>query len=71
LSIRLSDTRNTSKNVAVNYGGFKLVDALNFPFLISSTASSEKESLSLNLEYVKVEKVDKLEFPFNVPKKFD
>ncbi len=71
LSIRLRDTRNSAKNVAVNYGGFKLVDALNFPFLISSTASSEKESLSLNLEYVKVEKVDKLEFPFNVPKKFD
>lgn len=71
LSIRLSDTRNSAKKVGVNYGGFKLVDALNFPFLISSTASSEKESLSLNLEYVKVEKVEKLEFPFNVPKKFD
>jgi hypothetical protein len=71
LSIRISDARNSTKNVVVNYGGFKLVDALNFPFLISSTASSEKESLSLNLEYVKVEKVDKLDFPFNVPKKFD
>ena len=71
LSINLKDSRYINKTVAINYGGFKLVDAMNFPFLISSTTSSEKESLSLNLEYVKVEKVDKLEFPFNVPKKFD
>lgn len=69
--IQLKDSRDTKKNVNVNYGGFKLVENTNFPFLISSVASSEKESLSLNLEYVKVEKVEKLEFPFNVPKKFD
>lgn len=69
--VQLNDTRDAKKSVNVSYGGFKLVDNANFPFLISSVASSEKESLSLNLEYVKVEKVEKLEFPFNVPKKFD
>jgi hypothetical protein len=71
LRINLTDTKELKKVVNVNYGDFKLIDNYNFPFLISSTASSEKESLSLNLEYVKVEKVEKLEFPFNVPKKFD
>lgn len=70
-SINLNDSQNSKKKVEVNYGGYKLIDNINFPFLITSTASSEKESLSLNLEYLKVEKVDKLEFPFNVPKKFD
>lgn len=70
-AIRLTDSRNTKKSVNVNYSDFKLVENTNFPFLISSVASSEKESLSLKLEYLKVEKVEKLEFPFNVPKKFD
>lgn len=70
-AIRLTDNRNTKKSVSVNYSDFKLVENSNFPFLISSVASSEKESLSLKLEYLKVEKVEKLEFPFNVPKKFD
>ncbi len=70
-AIRLTDIRNTNKNVNINYADFKLVENTNFPFLISSVASSEKESLSLKLEYLKVEKVEKLEFPFNVPKKFD
>jgi Domain of unknown function (DUF4292) len=69
--INLKDANNSQKIVNVNYGDFKLVDGLNFPFLINSTANSEKESLSLNLEYQKVEKVEKLEFPFNVPKKFE
>ncbi len=70
-AIQLTDNRNTKKSVNVNYTDFKLVGNTNFPFLISSVASSEKESLSLKLEYLKVEKVEKLEFPFNVPKKFD
>ncbi len=70
-TIRLTDSRNLKKSVSVNYTDFKLVENANFPFLISSIASSEKESLSLKLEYLKVEKVEKLEFPFNVPKKFD
>jgi len=61
----------TKRNVEINYGAYKMVGDSNFPHLISSTASSQKESLSLNLEYVKVEKVNNLEFPFNVPKNFD
>ena len=69
---RISMSESESKRtVEVNYGGYKLVDSSNFPYLISSTASSQKESLSLILEYVKVEKVNNLEFPFNVPKNFD
>ena len=62
---------DTKRSVEVNYGGYKIVDKENFPYLISSSASSQKESLSLNLEYVKVEKVNTLEFPFNVPKNFE
>ncbi len=69
---RISMTEaETKRNVIVNYGDYKIVDASTFPYLISSTAISQKESLSLNLEYVKIEKVTTLEFPFNVPKNFE
>jgi hypothetical protein len=70
-SIVLSDLENKKRKVEVNYGGYKIFEGYNFPYLISSLASSQKESLSLNLEYVKVEKVNNLEFPFTIPKKFD
>jgi hypothetical protein len=69
--ISLKESSINKRTVEVNYGGYKNVDQSNFPYLISSVASSQKESLSLNLEYVKVEKVNNLEFPFNVPKNFD
>lgn len=69
---RISMSEAESKrNVIVNYGDYKMLDVSTFPYLISSTAISQKESLSLNLEYVKVEKVNTLEFPFNVPKNFE
>lgn len=71
LVINLLDLGEEKRSVEVNYGGFKLIENTNFPFLINSIASSPKESLTLNLEYAKVEKVTNLEFPFNVPKKFD
>ena len=70
-NIVLADFENKKRKVEVNYGGFKIFEGYNFPYLISSVASSQKESLSLNLEYVKVEKVNNLEFPFTIPKKFD
>lgn len=69
--LKVNDVENPDMKVSVNYDGFKLIDGSNFPFLITSFASSQKESLTLNLEYVKVEKVNSLEFPFNVPKKFE
>ncbi len=69
--ISLIESAENKRTVEVNYGGYKLVDNSNFPHLISSAATSQKESLSLNLEYVKVEKVNNLEFPFNIPKNFD
>lgn len=69
--ISLSEISESKRTVEVDYGGYKLVDNSNFPYLISSVARSQKESLSLNLEYVKVEKVNNLEFPFNVPKNFE
>lgn len=69
--ISLSEMSEGNRNVEVNYGGYKLIEMSNFPYIISSVASSQKESLSLNLEYVKVEKVSNLEFPFNIPKNFE
>ncbi len=71
LVLNLLDQGEEKRQVEVNYGGFKLIENQNFPFLINSIASSPKESLTLNLEYAKIEKVTNLEFPFNVPKKFD
>ncbi len=55
----------------VNYGEFKLIDGQNFPYLIKVNAVTEKESLTINIVYVKADKVDKLDFPFNVPKRFE
>ena len=70
-SISLIDIKDAKRTVKAGYSGYRNLDESNFPFLINATATSQKESVSLNLEYVKVEKVNNLDFPFNVPKNFD
>lgn len=67
----LEENTEMKRNIQVNYSDYKLVDNNNFPFLINSIASSQKESLKLNVQYTKVEKLNSLEFPFNVPKRFE
>lgn len=59
------------QSLTVNYGDYRPVGTYLFPFLINSYAVSQKESVKLDVQYTKVEKVDALDFPFNVPKKFD
>jgi hypothetical protein len=68
--MRLSDTILNQK-MEILYGDFRLVNDQVFPFLINSFATSEKESVKLNVQYSKVEKVENLEFPFSVPKKYE
>ena len=67
----LEENTELKRNIRVNYSDYKLVENTNFPFLINSIASSQKESLKLNVQYTKVEKLNSLEFPFNVPKRFE
>lgn len=67
----LEENAELKRNIQVNYSDYKLVENTNFPFLINSIASSQKESLKLNVQYTKVEKLNSLEFPFNVPKRFE
>ena len=55
----------------VNYGDFKLIKAQNFPYTIKIDALTAKETLSINFVYVKAENVETLDFPFNVPKRFE
>lgn len=70
-TISLTDLNDIKRTVKAGYSGYKSLDQSIFPYLINATASSQKEAVTLNLEYVKVEKVNNLEFPFNVPKNFD
>lgn len=70
-TISLIDILDVKRTVKAGYSGYRTLDQSNFPFFINATATSQKESVSLNLEYVKVEKVNNLDFPFNVPKNFD
>jgi hypothetical protein len=67
----LEEDTELKRNIRVNYSDYRLVENNNFPFLINSIASSQKESLKLNVQYTKVEKLNNLEFPFNVPKRFE
>lgn len=67
----LEEDTELKRNIRVNYSDYRLVENNNFPFLINSIASSQKESLKLNVQYTKVEKLNSLEFPFNVPKRFE
>ncbi len=59
------------QQLLIQYGDFKTVDNSIFPFLINSLASSEKESVKLEVQYTKVEKSASLDFPFTVPKKYE
>lgn len=67
----LEENTEAKRNIKVQYNDYRLIEEANFPFLINSIASSQKESLKLNVQYTKVEKLNSLEFPFNVPKRFE
>lgn len=67
----LKENSESQRSIRVEYGDFKSVDGLLFPFLINSIASSQKESLKLDVQYTKLERLNNLEFPFNVPKRFE
>jgi hypothetical protein len=70
ISMLLEDTE-LKQSLAVSYGDYRSLDQQAFPFLINSLAGSEKESVKLEVQYTKVDKVESLEFPFSVPKKYD
>lgn len=70
-SFSMEENTDTKRNIQVQYNDYRLIEDANFPFLINSIASSQKESLKLNVQYTKVEKLNSLEFPFNVPKRFE
>lgn len=67
----LEETTIEKRSIKVQYNDYRMIEDANFPFLINSIASSQKESLKLNVQYTKVEKLNSLEFPFNVPKRFE
>lgn len=67
----LEENTDAKRSIKVQYNDYRLIENTNFPFLINSIASSQKESLKLNVQYTKVEKLNSLEFPFNVPKRFE
>ncbi len=70
LQLTVIDTFS-NKNLKIDYADQRPIEGQNFPYLINSIASSEKESVKLDIQFVKVEKVSSLEFPFNIPKRFE
>ncbi len=67
----LQENSTEPKSLRVEYGDFRAIDGGSLPFLINTLASSQKESLKLDVQYTKVEKQNNLDFPFNVPKRFE
>jgi outer membrane protein assembly factor BamE (lipoprotein component of BamABCDE complex) len=67
----LQENSSEPKSVRVEYGDFRAIEGASLPFLINTLASSQKESLKLDVQYTKVEKQNTLDFPFNVPKRFE
>ena len=64
---KLADT--LSKNsLVINYADYKNVGEYLFPSLINVQAISPKDIVKLNIQFVKIEKVNSLVFPFNAPK---
>ena len=64
---KLSDTL-TKKSLVINYDDYKSIDTYLFPSLINVQAISPKDLVKLNIQFVKIEKVNSLVFPFNDPK---
>lgn len=59
------------QELITDYSEFNPIDNSFFPFVINSVATSGKESVKLQIQYNKVEKVQTLEFPFSVPKNYE
>lgn len=59
------------KSLDIAYMNFKLVEIENFPQTMVIVANSSKERTKIDVQHSKIEKVEKLDFPFNVPKRFE
>jgi hypothetical protein len=64
---KLADTL-TKNALVINYADYKTVGEYLFPSLINVQAISPKDIVKLNIQFVKIEKVNSLVFPFNAPK---
>lgn len=60
-----------NQDLRVSYDAFKTIDKASIPMLVSLVSKLAQESMKAELTYSKVELNQELEFPFNVPRKFE
>lgn len=60
-----------NQDLRVNYSDFKTIDKATIPMGVSLVSKLAQETIKAELSYSKVELNQELEFPFNVPRKFE
>jgi hypothetical protein len=59
------------KSLLAAYDNFKLLGIQSFAHAIAINVNTASDNLKIEVQYTKVEQPEKLDFPFNVPKRFE
>lgn len=61
----------SSRNIKINYSQFEPEDDTKFPKNINLVVKNKSDFINLSIKYTKITNDKNLNFPFNIPKKFE
>ncbi|OFX48081.1 MAG: hypothetical protein A2046_05895 [Bacteroidetes bacterium GWA2_30_7] len=61
----------SSRNIKINYSEFEPKDSTKFPTNINLVLKNKSDFINLSIKYTKITNDNELNFPFNIPQKFE